>query len=483
MLKPRHASRSPARRRWNVESTFLAAAIFIVAVGIMGGGARADIVSLLILRPAAVIALGLGIWWLTPATMREFRTVFVIFGLTVAYTAATLVPLPPALWGLLPGRSLALEAATVAGINQPWRPISLVPWRTWNALFALMVPAAALCLAAGCTADGRERLLKVVVWFAAASALFGVLQIVTSGNSALYLYRVTNDGSPVGLFANRNHQAALLNCLFPLLAGYASLTSGTERSIAIRRNAALAVAITLLPLQLITGSRAGLLLLLPAIVSALWIYRAPERDRRSRRKRAMRPALLYSLVGAGLAGLMLVTVLASRATAWERLISPDESDNTRIAMLLPNIDLGWKYFPFGSGSGTFVEIFQVDEPQALLHPSYANHAHNDLVELWITTGLAGVLLMLAGLAAWGLAVRAQLQLGWRPPLSGEARLARVGLSLIAVLAASSAADYPLRTPSLGAIFAVAAIWASWRGKSDDATAEPTTQTAGRATGI
>src|SRR3546814_18783044 len=51
----------------------------------------------------------------------------------------------------------------------------------------------------------------------------GLAQVIGPRDGPLYLYEITNNGSAVGLFANRNHQAALLACLFPMLAVYASI--------------------------------------------------------------------------------------------------------------------------------------------------------------------------------------------------------------------------------------------------------------------
>jgi O-antigen ligase len=118
--------------------------------------------------------------------------------------------------------------------------------------------------------------------------------------------------------------------------------------------------------------------------------------------------------------------------------------------------MAWKYFPFGSGAGSFVEVFQIDEPNRLLGLSYANHAHNDWLELMMTMGLPGLLLLLVSLWAFARATRA----AFRAPL-GEGRrapFARLGAVILLIFALGSIGDYPLRTPSLACLFVVAVLW-------------------------
>src|SRR3546814_1807271 len=102
------------------------------------------------------------------------------------------------------------------------RTDTLLPYttlfRSWNALFSLVVPAAALaCLALAGDAAGRG-LVTLLLVIAAVAAVLGILQLVGSSNSITYLYRITNRDSSVGLMANRNHHALLLACVMPLIA-------------------------------------------------------------------------------------------------------------------------------------------------------------------------------------------------------------------------------------------------------------------------
>jgi O-antigen ligase len=120
-----------------------------------------------------------------------------------------------------------------------------------------------------------------------------------------------------------------------------------------------------------------------------------------------------------------------------------------------------KYFPLGSGFGSFVEVYQIDEPDQLLDMVYVNHAHNDWLETVLTGGLFGALLLAIVVIAW---VRRAAS-AFRTPLNEqrEPAFARLGLVIILMMGLASLADYPLRVPSLAFIFVIAAFWASAPG--------------------
>ena len=112
--------------------------------------------------------------------------------------------------------------------------------------------------------------------------------------------------------------------------------------------------------------------------------------------------------------------------------------------------------PVGAGLGAFVPVFALfEKPQDLeiYAGEYANHAHNDLLELWLETGVAGLLLL--GLFLYWLARRASQ--AWGPsnpgPLAIDKSLIRAAILIIALLLCHSLVDYPLRT---GAMMAIAA---------------------------
>lgn len=460
-------SASAAERRERVLFWLLAGLLLLLAL--TGGGSRSDILSLVIVRPIAIVACAAAAWTVTAPDLRRCRFALILLAATFALTIAHLIPLPPAAWSALPGRALVATLDARAGLGGTWRPVSLVPPLTRNALYSLFVPLAVLLGGAQIGRGWRERLLLVVLGIALFSGLLGLLQVVGSPTGPLFLYRHTNYGTATGLFANRNHQAIFLATAFPMLAALVTMQwRGSQGRLVVW--GALAAGIFLVPLMLVTGSRAGLLLGVVGLISCPLLLRADKWRSRggSGRRGAHRtsPALrrLTSPVAMALAGGTLVvalgalTMAASRAMSVTRLLGAGMPDELRFKVWPVIVEAIRTYFPVGSGIGSFVKVFQITEPDAILRPTFLNHAHSDVLEVLMTAGAPGLALLLAGLLGW----IAGAWRAFRRPIGsmGEGLFARLGIVLIAILALGSLADYPLRTPFLAAVLAVATLWAS-----------------------
>lgn len=442
---------------------FIVLSCFLVLVALTGGGARADIQSLAILRPASVLVVGFGFWTLRRNQFREFRVPFLLISTAFLIAAIHLIPLPPAIWNLLPGRALVAEVDRSVGLGPVWRPLSMVPSETWNALYALAVPLAVLVLAAQIARERRFQLLELFIGLGLASGLLGMLQVVGTPGGALYFYDVTNRESAVGLFSNRNHQAIFLACVFPMLAVYASSGINSVEQYRTRSWTAVAIGAVLVPLLLVTGSRTGLILGLLGLGSVPLLFDRPRLDRPSKRRHTKK-ITNYLVAGFAVLGLGTLTFLFSRAQAFERIIAPDQTDQIRLSIWGPIAQMAWKYFPVGSGIGSFAEVYQIDEPNSLLSPGYLNHAHNDWLELWMTGGVPAVALVAVAIAAWAMAsVNA-----WRSKNfhKRDILFARLGSIILVLLAAGSVVDYPLRSPIMACFAVVAALWTSGRENAE-----------------
>lgn len=428
---------------------------FLSSVFLLGGGSRNDVQSLILLRPLAIIACGYGLWCLRPKHISEFRFAFGFAAVLFAFVAIQLVPLPASIWGELPGRELIVDSDRVAGLGEVWRPISLTPTATWNSLYALFVPLGVLLIGAQLPREDRYGLLPLLLGFGIVSGLMGLFQVISSPTGSLYLFRITNNGSAVGLFSNRNHQAILLACMFPITAAYASTGARSAEQVRFRLWSAIAIVIVLIPLILVTGSRTGLAVALIGLVGGAALYRKLVVTVPAKRKVA-RFNMAYIFSGLSVVGLGILTTLLAKAEAIERLLAPDQVQDLRFAIWKPAIEAGMKYFPIGSGAGSFVEIYQIDEQTQLLSPQYINHAHNDWIEIFITGGLFG--LGLAIVAAVAL-VRSGYNAWFQQPKSNRSTLyMRLGSVILAILALSSVTDYPLRVPSIMAFAMVAVLW-------------------------
>ena len=100
-----------------------------------------------------------------------------------------------------------------------------------------------------------------------------------------------------------------------------------------------------------------------------------------------------------------------------------------------------------------MEVFQIAEENDQLRPRYINHAHNDFLEVALTSGIAGVLLMSMALIAF---VICAWRISRAKGMGRDVKRYRwLGLGLVALCAAASAVDYPLRTPALACLFVFA----------------------------
>lgn len=429
-------------RSWSPQLWMLA--LFLVVVFLTGGSSRADVGKLVVLRPLAVVMCGLALATLRREHLSRYWPVWAMFGAVALLTITHLVPLPPAIWQSLPGRGILVEIDALAGMDGMWRPLSMYPEGTWNALYALSVPLAVLLLAAQLEEADRFRLLVVLV---ALSMLSGLLGVVQSAGTDIRFYQISSETA--GLFANRNHQAALLACLFPMLAALAICAGRFSRDPRAVRLIAGAGIVALAPLIVVTGSRMGLIVGAIAFLSLVFM---PLGGKHKRRGFASSTLLQLAVAALMAAGMVLGTIFLARDRAFDRVSGLDS--DARFPVWQGIWDFLPDYLPWGSGIGSFAPVYQIHEPTRLLAPQYFNQAHNDWLDLVLTAGLPGVLLAVIAGALFALAVQSAIR---AQGISGTLR--RAGLIMILVLAFASISDYPVRTPILSAVLAIAAIWA------------------------
>src|SRR3546814_8400443 len=140
---------------------------------------------------------------------------------------------------------------------------------------------------------------------------------------------------------------------------------------------AAAGALTLVPMILITESRAGIVIGAVCLVAAAAIYRRPEQGIRTRGAKQVRGLAAAGLAIAGTIVVMQLS-LTSRPTTIDRLTSESVADDLRFSALPYIWQMGLDAFPFGWGAGSFVTAYKVVEPDHLLSQNYLNHATNDL---------------------------------------------------------------------------------------------------------
>jgi O-antigen ligase len=338
----------------------------------------------------------------------------------------------------------------------PWMPISVSPTSTWLSFLSLVPPIAIFL--AGIQLNYRERrtLILVIVAVGVISAFFGLLQVAEGPNSPWRFFSFTNPEEAVGFFANRNHFAAFLYAVLVFssvwainlgfkIGSWADLRS-TEHFTIVAVTAIFAVFLVLFAGEAVARSRTGLAL---TIVALLAVFALGFMD--PRRSSGMTSSKL--LLGA----IVLAFILSAQFALYRILgrFATDPLEDARIVFAHNTIHAAWAFMPFGAGLGTFVPVYAMFErPVDTLANAYANHAHDDFLELWLETGAMGVVLF--GFFAVWLGIRCAK--AWRQPLANagafDLTLARAATVVIGLLLAHSLVDYPMRTEAIMALFAV-----------------------------
>lgn len=453
---PYHNTPVHSRRRGNQASPALVVlAVVFVTLALTGGFSRYDTLGLVLLRPVLALAAGILIVLPAPDGRMITRWPLRLTGALALVIALQLIPLPPGLWEALPQRERYAPAAILAEAAQPWRPISIVPVLTLNALLALL-PAAVVLFGFGRLTPAQQRLgLPVLLVLAVASATLGILQLSTGADSWAYLYAKVSEGLPDGLFANRNHQAAFLAASLPLFTAWAMTSprpargEGTLNMSWLRIASAIAGALLALLVVLASGSRSGLVLTLANALGAAWMIAVGRSFSASRRT--------WQILGGALACVILVTAIAvwfGRGSGFARFMTIGERGAEMRFIAWPVLkSLMVNYLPWGSGFGTFDPLFRMHEPDGMLKPTYFNAAHNDLVELIITGGVPA-LLVLGGFLVW-FAHRCAIVFRSGLAPSAAVRTGQAAAMFVTTFLLASLSDYPLRTPLAGALVATA----------------------------
>lgn len=391
----------------------------------------------------SVPLLGCALWHLRTARIEPHGWAAVLLaGAALALPALQLLTLPPEFWGALPGRDFLSLSYAEAGVPLPWLPVTLDAHST-RAMAVSLVPAIAVFLATLTLGYPARRTLSVVLVLFALGSVLLVLAQTQLGQERTFGFHPSGYQG-VGLFANRNHLAALLYTMMPIAAAWA-VGLLVDRPADGRLGAMLfmfAYACLLLGIGM-ARSRAGLTLAGCAGITSLLLAWAA-----SQRRELARPA---SLVVAGtVVGVVLVLNFALLGIV-ERL-DTDLSEDYRFTIAQFGAEAARDFFPVGSGLGTFTPVYRIYEPVLALKTVYANNAHNDWLELLIEGGIAAAVLMASGVIWWALALRRCWAAVPRFRSALDVTLQRAGTVILGLLFLHSIIDYPLRTTSLMVTF-------------------------------
>jgi O-antigen ligase len=347
------------------------------------------------------------------------RAMWAAIAILLVYPLIQLFPLPQSWWEMLPGHAVYAAVAERFAAGEAtgvWRAISVIPTES-EAGWLAMLPALACLLAAKRLSPAHAaRLLLIMAIFAGLESFLGLLQVGAGGESFLYLGNKTAYGAATGTFVNRNHLAGMLAMMLPVMVGLLvfSMRPGrrhrkrSDKSEVFAQRAILfASAVMVLLCLLFTRSKAGIVTAFVGLVcSAIVLVRARAATEGTRRTRLATGLVITMVVVA-----IVLAIVIGIAPILQRF-EPGNMGGLgqgRLEMYAATLRAAMEFLPFGSGLATFADVF----PRFQLgngFGGFVDHAHNDYLQAFMELGLAGPIVIVLLLVAYG---SRMVELLWR----------------------------------------------------------------------
>ena len=411
---------------------------FVALCMILGGSSSGGLLANSVLQLGAALLLGYSVRRLgTVPLSRSAKILLAIVTCWIAWCLLQLVPLPPSIWTIAPGRELLEQRLRVAAVPLPWLPLSLSPEGTVRHILALLPPLATGAMILTHPPEDSAGIGWAIPLVALGSLLVAVLQLLGGPDSHLFFYQVTNLGMAVGVMANANHQATLMLCAIPFVAALASGETGRSKQAKGRDVLMIALATMFVIGIAISNCYAAFILTLPVVIAS-WLVARP---------RSLGPAR-YIVIGMALVFIAAVAVvLITGPDVLDRNVAIGESQLSRPAMYSVAFKAMLHFLPFGSGPGSFVPTFKLFEDPNMVTDRFVNHSHSDYLEFVLEGGIPGILLIVALLLWW---CRQAVTI-WSDRM--PRRIDRAAVVATAAILAHSAIDYPARTSTIAVILA------------------------------
>ncbi len=369
------------------------------------------------------VSLLLGVFWLAWRARRGLpalpwrEPILVAAGLFIGLGILQMIPMPVALLESLSPEAAALrsdyEPATAPlggegsgdpGRGSEWRPLSLYPWATRQAVLRILAYVVMALIASDLAATGAAR--TFLAWALVAGGTFqsvyGLAEYF-SGHQQIFGYvKKYGTNLATGTFINRNHLAGCLEMTVPFALALGAMalartrtreetpflqrfTAGTGRSLFFATSLLL-LALTMTTALVCSRSRMGMVSAILSLL-AVGVYLAWSGRRRGFGVAAVvvggATLLLFSQGGGGpilerfLAAPEQLTTGVGRWSVWSQTIGVVAS-----------------YPLLGVGLGSFPHVFAAFRTEG--EGVALTHAHNDLLELAAETGAVGCALLVVG---------------------------------------------------------------------------------------
>lgn len=305
-----------------------------------------------------------------------------------------LVPIPLDFWQSLAGHqdyALALNRFIDSNFGELKIPMSMNPNLTWYTWLALLPPVAVFItvLRAGNTLVQRAAVLFLVI--ACLEAILGLAQFSQGPSSLIRLGLYSTNAN--GTYANRDHLAGLLEMALPVAISFSIFTLPKLRQTSRQKNHYYhtnsnyfgsfifsSIAVLIFLGLIFTQSRTGVMLSMFVLFISTVIFSC-----------RIGPKNVYGIVG-GIFLLVLLCALVIGLVPVLNRFTTDPMYDSRWSIFEATWNYVLYFFPWGSGPGTYSQIFQRFHP-ADLSGIFINHAHNDYLEWLAETGIFACILI------------------------------------------------------------------------------------------
>lgn len=273
-------------------------------------------------------------------------------------------------------------------------------------LYAIGVPAVCFLafvtsLVVGISSERAQSLVHWIGWVGAAYALFGISSFLIDPTRLLIFEKIGHREALTATFTNRNTAAIYFGAIAIIwimravtrLKRYSNRSTQPFSMLGFRRMPRTiiwhsALALLCLIAMFMTGSRAGILLSLAAILIAIILL---LRDRLAH-VRLIKLALI-AIASVGVLWLILGGSVAQRI-AFEGL-----SDGGRFGIYVSSVDIAKDNWLLGTGLGTFRRALPPYRPDDVPIWGIWDRAHNTLIEIAVEMGIPVAIAVFAGLLA------------------------------------------------------------------------------------
>jgi O-antigen ligase len=310
----------------------------------------------------------------------------------------------------------------------------------------MLIPTLAVFLSAVSLPDQLvKRLVYVFLLMASVQGVLGLIQYAS--DDLFFVFGMDYHGRMAqGMYVNRDHFAALMEMALPMalaLMLYSIGRTADDRQHgglggSVNRAVLFAFAALVIFLAAIfSRSRTGVFLVLLMVLLSSVVF-----SRHIGGKQSVGWASAFAVIAGGIGmSVGLIPVL-------NRFIAADPLEDGRWPIFETTLTVIREFFPLGSGPGTYAEMYRAFQPAE--QAFFANHAHNDYLELLVEMGAAGVFVIAGFMVVY--------LYGWirlRKFVWNRMRFLQVGsgLAVLAILL-HSLLDFNLHTPANFVVFAM-----------------------------